>query len=151
MSSTKRSKTHDGNFINTHFETQQDASWDHFLKTQYSSPYWNILETRLKEEQVKYHIVPESERILEVFKEDKYPFSKLSVIIIGQDPYHTPGVANGMAFSVHGDYIPPSLKNIFKEIVDSGCEKSENLESGNLESWAKQGVFLLNKSFSILG
>lgn len=90
-------------------------------------------------------IYPKQDEILNAFKYTAY--KDIKVVILGQDPYHTPGCANGLSFSVNNDIkLPPSLKNIYKEL------KSDlNIDNslGNLESWAKQGVFLLNSVLTV--
>ncbi len=91
-------------------------------------------------------IYPPGKLIFNAF--DQTPFDELKVVIIGQDPYHGPGQANGLCFSVNdGIRFPPSLINIFKELRDDcGCDIPL---SGNLEPWAKQGVFLLNATLTV--
>jgi len=92
-------------------------------------------------------VFPKKQDLLNAFS--FCPFDKLKVVIIGQDPYHGFGQANGLAFSVNrGVKIPPSLKNIFKEVQNSGFDVSSI--HGDLKSWADQGVLLLNSSLSVL-
>jgi uracil-DNA glycosylase len=92
-------------------------------------------------------IYPKTENVFNAFR--KTPFDKVRVIILGQDPYHNPDQAHGLCFSVQkGVVLPPSLKNIYKEIEsDLGIKK--DFGKGNLEPWAKQGVFLLNAVLTV--
>ena len=121
-----------------------DKSWSTFLLEQKKLAYYPILINNLTNAYVKSTIYPDLRDILKpmkvMSKED------VKVVIIGQDPYHTPGVADGLAFSSKQTKIPPSLKNIFKEIAtDIGIENN----SPNLENWAKQGIFLINSVLSV--
>jgi uracil-DNA glycosylase len=121
-------------------------SWKHYLIEEFSSPYFLKLKTFLREEKKLYKVYPPGGRIFAAF--DFTPFEKVKVVIIGQDPYHGPGQANGLSFSVSpGIKLPPSLKNIFKELnTDLGLPIPY---SGDLEPWAKQGVLLLNATLTV--
>ena len=120
--------------------------WPEQLVTEFAQPYFHKLVTFLETEITTHTIYPPPQLIFNAFKQ--CPFEKVKVIIIGQDPYHGVGQANGLCFSVNdGIKIPPSLKNIFKEIqADLGIEIPQ---SGNLERWAQQGVLLLNSILTV--
>jgi len=123
-----------------------DESWGILLKDQFSSIYFTELKRFLVDEREKHTIYPPGRQIFAAFNHT--PFDKVKVVIIGQDPYHGVGQANGLCFSVsNGIKPPPSLINIFKELnVDLGLAIPS---SGNLESWAKQGVLLLNATLTV--
>lgn len=124
-----------------------EASWKDELREEFDKPYFAKIVDFLKNEKKEGKtIYPPGKLIFNAF--DSTPFSKVKVVIIGQDPYHGPGQAHGLCFSVP-DRIqpPPSLINIFKELQeDLGVASSH---SGNLEKWAKQGVLLLNASLTV--
>lgn len=90
-------------------------------------------------------IYPPFDLIFNAFK--LTPYSKVKVVIIGQDPFYTPNTAMGLAFSTSNGYVPPSLRNIYKEIRDEGIELTR--EDGNLVHWAEQGVFLINACLTV--
>lgn len=121
-------------------------SWYDLLKDEFGKQYFLDLQDFLKNEYANYIIYPEEKNIFNAL--NALPFDKVKVVIIGQDPYHEPGQAQGMSFSVPEDVdIPPSLVNIMREIEsDLGvkCEKN-----GNLTRWAKQGVLLLNTVLTV--
>jgi len=121
-------------------------SWKRALDEQFSAPYFLKLREFLVEEKKKYVIFPPGKQIFSAF--DHTPFENVKVVIIGQDPYHQRGQANGLSFSVStGVTKPPSLVNIFKELKeDLGIPISQ---SGNLEPWADQGVLLLNATLTV--
>jgi uracil-DNA glycosylase len=123
-----------------------EKSWKRYLIKEFSAPYFIKLKAFLKEEKKLYKVYPPGNRIFAAF--DLTPFENLKVVIIGQDPYHGPGQANGLSFSVSpGTKLPPSLKNIFKEL---GTDiKLPMPYSGDLEPWAKQGVLLLNATLTV--
>ncbi len=104
------------------------------------------LDTFLRAERVEHNVYPPQQLTFAALRHTA--FSELNVVILGQDPYHGKGQANGLAFSVgSGVKIPPSLRNIYKELhADIGCPIPD---SGELESWAEQGVLLLNTSLSV--
>ena len=120
--------------------------WSIILNDQFQSEYFKKLKTFLVQEKSQHIIYPPGKQILSAF--DITPLSKVKVVIIGQDPYHGPSQAHGLCFSVsEGVPHPPSLRNIFKELEnDIGMPYPK---SGNLESWAKQGVFLLNATLTV--
>ncbi len=123
-----------------------DESWKALLSEQFKAPYFNELKQFLVQEKKQFLIYPPGPQIFSAF--NRTPFSKVKVVIIGQDPYHGPGQANGLCFSVaEGIKSPPSLKNIFKELnTDLGIPIPY---SGNLEPWADQGVLLLNAVLTV--
>ncbi|VEU83206.1 uracil-DNA glycosylase [Acholeplasma hippikon] len=120
-------------------------TWEKFIQTESSKPYFINLEKFLTEEEKTKTIYPKKEDRLNAFKYAK--LEDIKVVIIGQDPYHGPNQAHGLAFSTLDTKLPPSLKNIYKELKDDlGIEISK---SGNLTSWAKQGVLLLNTILTV--
>ncbi len=123
-----------------------EPSWKGLLQTEFSSEYFKSLKQFLLEEKKRYTIFPPGTRIFAAF--DHTPFDKIKVVILGQDPYHGEGQANGLCFSVNdGIKKPPSLVNIFKELHnDTGIPIPPN---GNLEKWAGQGVLLLNATLTV--
>ena len=121
-------------------------SWKEVLKNEFSSAYFQNLKDFLVAEKKKHIVYPIGNLIFSAFNHT--PFDKVKVVIIGQDPYHGPRQANGLCFSVSNDVSnPPSLKNIFKELnTDIGIPIPQ---TGNLESWADQGVLLLNATLTV--
>ena len=123
-----------------------DSSWKKRLKNEFEKAYFQKLIEFIKEEYKTHTVYPPGSKIFSAF--DHSPFDKTKVVIIGQDPYHGLGQANGLCFSVaDGVRIPPSLVNIFKEIRDD--LNIDISSSGNLERWAKQGVLLLNATLTV--
>ncbi|MDQ3291642.1 MAG: uracil-DNA glycosylase [Bacteroidota bacterium] len=123
-----------------------EKSWQEELKQEFEKEYFKNLISFVKEEYATHTIYPPGSQIFNAF--DKCPFDQVKVVLIGQDPYHGPGQAHGLAFSVNdGVAIPPSLRNIFKEIHDDLGKPIP--KSGNLERWAKQGVLLLNATLTV--
>jgi uracil-DNA glycosylase len=123
-------------------------SWKALLHDEFSKPYFLQLITFLKTEKaLNKTIYPQGPLIFNAF--NTTPFEKVSVVIIGQDPYHGPNQAHGLSFSVQtGIKPPPSLVNIFKEMEnDIGIKRPENY--GNLTKWAEQGVLLLNAALTV--
>jgi len=121
-------------------------SWKIHLMDEFNSPYFGLLKQFLIGEKKQYHVYPPGSQIFAAF--DKTPFEEVRVVILGQDPYHGKGQAHGLCFSVpYGIKAPPSLINIFKEAhEDVGIRMPSH---GNLESWAAQGVFLLNAILTV--
>jgi uracil-DNA glycosylase len=121
-------------------------SWKEKLQGEFEQPYFNDLVAFVKDEYLNETVYPPGNQIFNAF--DKSPFDQTRVVIIGQDPYHGAGQANGLCFSVSdGVRIPPSLRNIFKEInQDLGKDIPK---SGNLERWAEQGVLMLNATLTV--
>jgi uracil-DNA glycosylase len=126
---------------------QIEPSWRPYLGSEFTKPYMKELFHFLEMEKEKgKKIYPEEERIFEAFR--LTPFDKVKVVILGQDPYHGEGQAHGLSFSVRpGIKTPPSLMNIFKELYsDMGTKIPLH---GHLESWAKEGVLLLNAVLTV--
>ncbi len=124
-----------------------EKEWKELLKEEFEKDYFASLVNYLKtEKQQGKTIYPPGSKIFNAF--ELTPFSKVKVVILGQDPYHGVNQAHGLSFSVPDNITPPpSLKNIYKEIEsDLGVKVNKN---GNLESWAKQGVFLLNAILTV--
>ena len=120
--------------------------WKEILREEFSKPYFEELVSFVKQEYASGEVFPAGRNIFRAF--DKCPFDKLKVVIIGQDPYHGDGQANGLCFSVNeGVPFPPSLKNIFKEVSDDiGVPVPR---SGELDRWAEQGVLMLNAVLTV--
>ena len=122
------------------------ADWKEVLKEEFEKPYFEELTKFVRTEYANGTIYPSERNIFRAF--DKCPFAELKVVIIGQDPYHGPGQANGLCFSVNdGIPFPPSLQNIFKEINDDIGTPIPR--SGELDRWAEQGVLLLNSVLTV--
>ena len=121
--------------------------WDELLKDEFKKEYYLKLREFLKKEYATKTIYPDKYKIFEALK--LTPYKDVKVTILGQDPYHGVNQAHGLAFSVQkGVAMPPSLVNIFKELADDlNCYIPNH---GNLESWAKQGVLLLNTSLTVI-
>lgn len=123
-----------------------ETGWRQALQGEFDKAYFNNLTSFVKEEYISQTCYPPAPQIFSAF--EKCALNNLKVVILGQDPYHGSGQANGLCFSVaNGIACPPSLKNIFKEI-----EAEFNIprpESGNLERWAEQGVLLLNATLTV--
>lgn len=122
--------------------------WDELLKNEFQEEYYLSLRKFLIEEYRNHTVYPDMYDIFNAFKYTSYDDTK--IVIFGQDPYHEPNQAHGLAFSVkYGVKIPPSLVNIYKELnAELGCYIPNN---GNLTKWAKQGVMLLNTSLTVRG
>lgn len=121
-------------------------SWKTYLAEEFQKPYFKTLAQFVKEEKSLHTIYPSGKQIFNAF--ERCPFDKVEVVILGQDPYHGPGQANGLCFSVNeGVKPPPSLVNIFKEIRNDLGKEIPG--SGNLERWADQGVLLLNATLTV--
>ena len=120
--------------------------WQQVLQPEFDKPYFEQLVEFVREEYASQQVFPQGSNIFRAF--DKCPLDKLKVVIIGQDPYHGEGQANGLCFSVNdGVPFPPSLQNIFKEVSsDMGVPIPQ---SGNLDRWAEQGVLLLNAVLTV--
>ena len=123
-----------------------ESSWKEILNDEFEKDYFKHLINFVESEYQNHTVYPAKEQIFSAFAFT--PFAEVKVVLLGQDPYHGPDQANGLCFSVSdGIAHPPSLKNIFKE-VNSDC-KPKDFRSGNLESWAKQGVLLLNATLTV--
>ena len=127
---------------------QLHHSWLAHLKNEFQKDYMVTLKYKLQElKKNKIIFYPRGEQIFNAF--NLTPFDKVKVVILGQDPYHGPNQAHGLCFSVPNSVKPPpSLVNIFKEL-QSDIGKIINPGNGNLEHWAKQGVFLLNTTLTV--
>lgn len=122
------------------------SNWKSLLSEEFEKPYFQQLTTFVRDEYKGQTVYPKGLDIFKAF--DRCDFDDVKVVIIGQDPYHGPGQANGLCFSVHeGVRLPPSLMNIFKEIRDDLGKPIPT--SGDLERWAKQGVLLLNATLTV--
>ena len=142
----KSKKLFKKNSIKTSKAVIIDDSWYDALEHEFSKNYWKCLTSDIRDLYKKKTIYPHPKKIFNAF--DSTPLNKVKVVIIGQDPYHGPGQAHGLCFSVEKETkIPPSLQNIYKEL------KSDlNItipSSGNLQSWANQGVLLLNRVLTV--
>lgn len=127
-------------------EVKIDLSWKSRLEAEFGKPYFQSLIDFVKKEYQASSVYPPGKEIFHAF--DACHFEDVKVVIIGQDPYHGPGQANGLCFSVRqGIRMPPSLVNIFKEIHDDLGKPFP--PSGDLERWAKQGVLLLNATLTV--
>lgn len=124
-----------------------DPSWLELLTQDFKSPYFKTLEQTLSKAYSEETVYPPKSDLFSAL--NLTPFSKVKVVILGQDPYHGPNQANGLSFSVKkGIRIPPSLVNIFKELHDDlGITPPKD---GDLEAWARQGVLLLNNQLTVL-
>lgn len=126
---------------------QIEASWKEALNDEFSKPYFSNLKSFLQQEKADGKtIYPAGSLIFNAY--NTTPLDKVRVVILGQDPYHNPGQAMGLSFSVpRGITVPPSLRNIYKELNTSlGLEKPSH---GDLTKWAEQGVFLLNAMLTV--
>lgn len=123
-----------------------NESWYKVLHEEFEKDYFTNLKTFLNEEKKEHTIFPPGNKIFAAF--DSTPFDQVKVVILGQDPYHGPGQAQGLCFSVNpGIAHPPSLRNIFKEIEnDLGIPYPK---SGSLIPWTKQGVLLINATLTV--
>jgi uracil-DNA glycosylase len=136
-------------------EVKIDASWKKHLNTEFKAPYFKELTEFVKKEYVSEMVYPPPKYIFHAF--DLCPFDKVKVVILGQDPYHGKGQANGLCFAVNDDIVlPPSLQNIFKEIESDLGDRAKSEEvprlasrGGNLSRWAEQGVLLLNATLTV--
>ena len=125
---------------------QIEPSWKEAIGAEFEKTYFKQLVTFIRDEYSNHIVYPPGKMLFNAF--NYCPFNEVKVVIIGQDPYHGQGQAHGLSFSVQdGVPIPPSLENIYKELVsDMGVPFPE---SGNLTHWAKQGVLLLNTVLSV--
>lgn len=122
------------------------TDWNPLLRAQFEEPYWKELQTFVTEERSRSTVYPAKDEVFAALH--LTPYSQTKVLILGQDPYHGPGQAHGLCFSVQGGTAkPPSLVNIFKELeADIGCPPPSH---GSLEHWARQGVLLLNAVLTV--
>lgn len=123
-----------------------NKDWKEVLQAELKSPYFNNLLEKVKQEYDEHTCYPPKDKIFEAF--NLTAFKDVKVVIIGQDPYHGPGQANGLSFSVNKDIAPPpSLLNIFKELNQDLDIPFPN--HGDLSKWAKQGVLMLNATLTV--
>lgn len=128
-------------------EVKIESSWKERLKGEFEQEYFKELTEFVKKEYKEGTIYPAPKNIFRAF--DLCPFDKVKVVILGQDPYHGQGQANGLCFAVSdGVPLPPSLQNILKEIESDLGESLKN-RSGDLSRWAEQGVLLLNATLTV--
>jgi uracil-DNA glycosylase len=122
------------------------ADWREVLKAEFTKPYFPKLEAYVAQQRATATVFPPEAEVFSAFHYT--PFEDVKVLILGQDPYHGPGQAHGLSFSVKpGVAIPPSLRNMYKELQDDlGCAVPKH---GSLEHWAKQGVMMLNAVLTV--
>lgn len=127
-------------------EVRIESSWKNALASEWDKPYFANLTNFVRQRYAQAQVFPPGNKIFAAF--DACPFDKVKVVILGQDPYHDVGQANGLCFSVNdGMPMPPSLINIFREVAeDTGAEMPA---TGNLMRWAQQGVLLLNSTLTV--
>lgn len=130
----------------TPMQVSIEQSWKECLAEEFEKPYFSSLVSFVKQEYSQHECYPPGKLIFNAF--NLCPFDKVKVVILGQDPYHEPGQAHGLCFSVNdGVAFPPSLQNIFKELHDDvGAPMPP---TGNLSRWALQGVMLLNATLTV--
>lgn len=123
-----------------------EESWKAHLQEEFNKPYFERLAEFVRQEYVDKTVYPPAKLIFNAF--NRCPFNEVKVVIVGQDPYHEPGQAHGLCFSVtEGVPLPPSLQNIYKEIEQD--LRKQIPRSGNLDRWATQGVLLLNATLTV--
>lgn len=128
-------------------EVKIEPSWKKILQQEFDQKYFEELTAFVKQEYQNSTVYPPAKFIFNAF--ELTPFDKVKVVILGQDPYHGPNQANGLAFSVNNNIpLPPSLVNIYKEIKSDLGIVTKN-KNGNLENWAKQGVLMLNATLTV--
>lgn len=122
------------------------TDWNPLLRDQFELPYWRQLQEFVQQERAQHTVYPPHDDVFAALHLTAY--ADVKVLILGQDPYHGPGQAHGLCFSVRPDVdVPPSLLNIHKELSDDiGCPVPGH---GNLEHWARQGVLLLNTTLTV--
>ena len=127
-------------------EVRLEKSWKELLQDEFAKPYFQTLSEFVHDEYKANTIYPPAKFIFNAL--DSLPVDQVKVVILGQDPYHGPGQAHGLSFSVpDGIALPPSLQNIYKEIQSDLGKASPR--SGNLDRWVKQGVLLLNATLTV--
>lgn len=123
-----------------------ENDWNEILKEEFEKPYFKKLDAFLKDAYKSHHIFPEYKNIFSALNQT--PYQDVKVVILGQDPYHGINQAHGLSFSVKkGTALPPSLRNIFKELASDLAVSSP--KNGDLTAWAKQGVLLLNAVLTV--
>ena len=124
-----------------------EPTWKEQLSNEFEKPYFKELATFVRKEYKDAKVFPHPKNVFRAF--ELCPFDKVKVVILGQDPYHGPGQANGLSFAVNEDVLlPPSLRNIFTE-VESDLGMPLTNRSGDLTRWAVQGVLLLNATLTV--
>lgn len=120
--------------------------WAALRRQEEAKGYWHELQDFVAEENAQYEVFPPADQVFRAF--ELTPYAEVRAVIVGQDPYHGPDQAHGLAFSVaEGVPVPPSLRNIFAELQDDlGCTPPDH---GSLEAWARQGVLLLNTALTV--
>ena len=124
------------------------TDWNPVLRAEFEQPYWTELQTFVRDERQRGPVYPPHDEVFAALHLTSLASTR--VVILGQDPYHGPGQAHGLCFSVRRSVaVPPSLRNILQELRDDlGCEPPSH---GNLEHWARQGVLLLNTTLTVRG
>ena len=124
------------------------TDWNPLLREQFAEPYWDALMAFVAHERSTHPVYPPHDEVFAALH--LTPYADTRVVILGQDPYHGPGQAHGLCFSVrHGVRVPPSLANIYRELRDDlGIDPPNH---GNLERWARSGVLLLNTTLTVRG
>jgi len=124
------------------------TDWNPILRDQFAEPYWHELQSFVTDERARGPVYPPADDVFAALH--LTPYRDVKVVILGQDPYHGPGQAHGLCFSVRrGVAVPPSLRNVYQELRDDlGCAVPNH---GNLEHWARQGVLLLNTTLTVRG
>lgn len=122
------------------------TDWNPLLRGEFEKPYWKELQSFVRHEREQHTVYPAHDEVFAALH--RTPYADVKVLILGQDPYHGPGQAHGLCFSVqHGVAVPPSLANIFKELRDDlGVAPPGH---GNLTAWASRGVLLLNATLTV--
>lgn len=122
------------------------TDWNPVLRGEFAKPYWHNLQDFVAGERARFTVFPPEPEVFSALH--LTPYATTRVVILGQDPYHGPGQAHGLCFSVRrGVAVPPSLQNIHKELeADLGLPRPDH---GNLEAWARQGVLLLNATLTV--
>lgn len=125
---------------------QLNQDWKELLSSEWNKPYMDKLSLFLQNERERFEVYPRKEDLFSAFNYTS--FDQVNVVIVGQDPYHGPNQAHGLSFSVpKGVQLPPSLKNIYKELRDDlGIEPAQH---GHLKKWASQGILLLNSILTV--
>jgi uracil-DNA glycosylase len=122
------------------------TDWNPILRDELAKPYWADLQAFVAEERARHQVFPPPDEVFAALHQT--PYASVKVLVVGQDPYHGPGQAHGLCFSVRrGVAIPPSLRNIHQELRDDlGIDPPGH---GNLDAWAAQGVLLLNTTLTV--
>ncbi len=122
------------------------TDWNPLLRDVFAEPWWDELQDFVREERARHTVYPPHDEVFAALH--LTPHASVKVLILGQDPYHGPGQAHGLCFSVRrGVDVPPSLVNVLTELeADLGCPRPDH---GNLEHWARQGVLLLNATLTV--